>query len=79
MVTLVPSDYTFHNFGYCIILYCKSNYMFWPNWPSSGVYVVCLRKLLFCFSTIIALGSFHVGIICCLGRVQFICNSDSLI
>jgi hypothetical protein len=26
-------------------LYWKSHYMFRPNWPTSGVQVVCLRKL----------------------------------
>jgi hypothetical protein len=43
-------------------LYCDSYYMFQSNWPFSGVQVVCLRELLFCFSIVIPSGSFfYVG------------------
>jgi hypothetical protein len=49
------------NFSYCSpssSLYCNYHYMFQPNWPSSCVQVVCIRKLLLCFSIVIALGPF---------------------
>jgi hypothetical protein len=42
--------------------FSDNHYVFRPNWPSPGVRVVVL-KLLFCFSTVIALGYFYVGII----------------
>jgi hypothetical protein len=70
-VALCRSDLTFHFCHLCATsvnvhpssLYCKSQYMFQPNCPSSGALTVCLKKLLFCFFfTVIVLGSlFYVG------------------
>jgi hypothetical protein len=56
------SDSTSHFCRLCApsapLLYRKSRYTFRSNWLSSDVQVMCLRKLLFCFSIVIASGNF---------------------
>jgi hypothetical protein len=43
-------------FSFSYSLYTNSHSMFWPNWPSTGIQVLCLRELLFCFPIVIAIG-----------------------
>jgi hypothetical protein len=56
--------------------YCKSHYMCRPNWPSASVLVVCLKKLLSRFPTLIAARSLDVAIVLlpctCLVYLQYV-------
>jgi hypothetical protein len=42
-------------------LLCNSHWMFRPNWPSSGVHVVCLREPLLRSSTVNTADVSYVG------------------
>lgn len=54
-ISLLPSMFIW--VYVCLLFLCivNSHYMVWPDWPFSGVKVVCLREMLFCFVIVIVM------------------------